>query len=394
MFRFAKIHEKVNKVPKLISQFGVYFDKLDKTLITKQLYKVYSLQVSMMHGTCVDTKVMSAEPLLVIFKHIISKIGKDGYLKILESTTEDYSIFRSTSSIISTYVFLAEYYLYKKDVEGLEITYSSYGVYAYTVMFNKRIVYCKPEVFEHALSKMHGLNEFAKNYRKGGHIQVITYFVEAELNKLLRSINSNKFNVVVFTRSFSYIKTRINQTLGTFARDYHKLAKESKYDEPEADGITSAQLGMMVKQVVNSHKMVSQLPDQIIASLNRETDYDLATAKSFINTEIKLSHTDKDFIEIVSQFYESLFKMNYDLIKQVCDVKFLVFLKKIISAKHANPTIIDLKTKIDKIIKYIVHKSNDPELEKMATLINLRKTRLLLIRLLFFIYIKNSLCQE
>ena len=394
MFKFAKINVEINKVPKLIQQFSVYFDKLDQNLITKQLYKVYSLQVSMMHGTCVDTKVMSAEPLLVVFKHIISQIGKDGYLKILESTTEDYSIFRSTSSIISTYVFLAEYYLYKKNTEGLEIIYSSYGVYAYTIMFNKRIVYCKPEVFEHALSKMHGLNEFSKNYRKGGHIQVITYFVEAELNKLLRLINANKFNVVVFTRSFSYIKTRINQTLGTFARDYHKLAKESKYDEPEADGITSAQLGMMIKQVINSHKMITQLPETIIRSLNRETDYTEDLAKSFINTEIKLSHTDNDFIEIVSQFYDALFKINYDLIKQVCDVKFLAFLKKIVTSKHANPTIMDLKTKIDKIIKYIIAKSNNPELAQMSTLIKIRKTRILLIRLLFFIYIKNSLCQE
>jgi len=396
MIKFAKASEKILKVPKLISQFGQYFDKLDSKYIESQLLKVYSSQVSMLYGTCIDTKSMKAEYLMQVFKHIITQIGKDNYIKILEATTEDYSIFRSTTSIIATYVFLAEYFIYKKDLKNLEIVYSSYGIYAYTVMFNKRIVICRPDIFEATLSQMHGLNEYAKNYRKGGHIQVITYFVEAELNKLLRLINGNKFNQVVFTRSFSYIKTRINQTIGTFAKIYHKLAKESSRDEVGNDeGITSAQLGLMVKQVLNAHKLVSQLPDQIINALNKETNIDINIVRKFINTEIQLSQHDKTFEELLKQLYESIFKLDFNLIKNICDVKFVAFLKKVITSKRANATIIDIKTKIDKVIKYIIAKTNDPEVEqKMGTLIAIRQARILTIRMLYFIYIQNALCQH
>jgi len=386
---------KIKKVPQSIKKYGNYFNKLDYNYIFQRLQKLIKKQIPIISQVCIDAKGVNVDELQQIHNHMISVLGKDIYLKILADNTENYNLFRTTTSIIATYAIIALYAIYKQNTRLLVFNYYSYGIYTYTKMFEKYIKYCSPNTFEQAIMKVHGLSVYKREFKKEGHFGVIDKFVKEEVLKLVKFINEDKFNQVVFTRSFTYIKHRMNQSFKSFSQVFHKIAKQKISDSMHREeGVSSTQIGMMINQILEAHNMTTAVPDQYIAALIKDTNINFDDAKDFINTFIKLSHSNAEFKQLLHDFYKIMFRIFIELLKDLCDVKFLVALYKITVLKNGSTELVTFKSLIDKIIMTTVaHSQRKDSLSKYLTKTTIATFRKFFLRFLYYVYIKGSLCR-
>jgi len=384
---------KITKLPNSIAKYGIYFDKLNDHLISSNIERILKKQLPLVTQACINAKGVNVDELQQVHKHIVDTLGKDLYLKILETNTEDYNLFRTTTSIIATFAFLGLYSIYKKNPKLIVYTYYSYGIYIYTKMFQKYIQYCTASVFENAVRTVHGLSVFSKEFKAHGHLGVINKFASGEVHKLVNLINTNKYNVVVYTRSFTYIKHRMNQSFKAFAQVYHKLAKDNITNKlQDEDGISSTQAGVMVNQVVDGYKMITNIPDQYISVLIKDTNISFDDGKDFIETFIKISNNQK-VMQYLHDFYQLLFKVFIDKLTEICDIQFLVILYKITTLKNGGVELVTLKGLIDKLIMVTVSNSlRKDELSKYLTKANIANFRKFYLRFTYYIYIKGALC--
>ena len=260
-------------------------------------------------------------------------------------------------------------------------------------MFQKYIKFCSANTFELAVLKSHGLSVYKSIFSKKGHLGVIEKFVSDELTKLINSINkNNRIDRTIFSRSFSYIKTRINQSLKSFSQVYHKLAQQNMSDKYTQDnsGISSAQIQIMLNNIIHSYTMIKDIPEQYVHVISKDT-IPVEIAKDFIDTFIKTYHSDKTFQKMILQFYTQMFKLFLNYIDQICDVKFLVILYKITVLKNGSPEFIAFKQQIDDIIYYVIKRSNQ-DYSRYITRANISMFRKFVLRFFYYIYMKSSLC--
>jgi len=382
----------IRVVPSSIKKYKVVFDKLDSRFILDRLRKMVMKQQSIINNTCINPKGVNVDEMQEIYKYIIRTIGENAYINVLEDNTENYSLFRSKTSIVSTYMFLVLYGIYLNNKKIIYYSYLSYGIFIYSKLFVKFIEYCSPSTFEDAIKITHGLSVFVKVFKKSSHIGVLNLFVSTEINKLITAINHGKYNEVVFSRSFSYIKTKINQSLRSFAQYYHKVANQKK-NETDDEAISSSQISVILNQIFSANKQITNIPLQYIPVLTKDLNIDNNLAQEFIQTYIHLIHTDKDFEQKVKDMYTDIFRLFINHLTKVCEVVFITALYKITTLKNGSLELVELKRKIDIVLHYVVaHSKNKDKLSTLLDKTNIAKTRKLFIRFIYFIYIKPALC--
>ena len=383
----------IRVVPRSIRKYSAVFDKLDKKVIIDNLRKTEFKQQQILNNVCINAKGVNADEMQKIHKYIVQIIGEETYIKILEDNTENYSLFRSKTSIVATWMFIVLFGIYKNDREMIYLSFISYGIFTYTKMFVKYIPYCSSATFEDAIRITHGLSVYVRIFKKYSHLGIVNFFISEEIKKMINAINQGKYDEVLFSRSFSYIKTRIAQSLRSFGQYYHKVAQQKKNTDDD-EGVSSSQLGMMLNQIMNANKQISKIPTQYAVVLNKQLDFDNKLVEDFLNTYTKLIHSDSNFESKVKDFYADVFKIFMSYISKICDASFINALYKITTLKNASAELIDFKRKLDVILVYIVsHMNNKEEANKvMLSKAKITKTRKLLIRMMYFIYMKPALC--
>ena len=386
------IHTDIDPIQKEypnLNKFKNIFNAVDSKQISKLMDKQLTDQLEILEKSCIISKGVKFDYMKVAYNHIMSNVSKDDFNSLINTYVEDYSLFRS--NIFPLFFFIILLSIYTKDYKMLFKIYFIYGIYVYSILWKKYFKNCSPELMNSALNIAHKSSLFAMKYKEGGHTAVIEFIIISEINKLVGMINSNTLTDVSLSRSISYIKSRINQTLKNFSNSaYYKVMNDDTIDQ----SMDMQKIHSIIANTINMHSKTYKINDYALNKVFHGMNIPESIKKDTIQL-IKLSvsmNEDSRYIEQLRSLYTkliiALFDNNNNI--NICSYKFFTQMSSLLNSRGKSIKVNEIKSNISEIIEYIMEK-NEFNLD-----MNIRKIfyyRILFSRYLYLFYMRPGNCQ-
>lgn len=252
--------KKIDKDIKIISEFKSLIMKVDDIQIEKMLNRQLLVQNKMLKGICLDARGLPLDELRRAWTIIRSVMSVNDIKLINSKLLEDYSLFQN--GLYQAFSIILIVGLTKKNYSLVNNIFLIYSIYVYSRMFYKYFHSCNNDTFNLAIETAHPSSLFANSFKHGSHLKFIEYIGISQINKLIDLINLNTVTNVDYSRTFSYVKTRINQSLKNFAISYYAVMNS----DVKRNTLAESTINNIVGNILRIQSINTTIDDNIIKS--------------------------------------------------------------------------------------------------------------------------------
>jgi len=271
------------------------------------------------------------------------------------------SKFATQSNAIANFnVFLLQYFLKKKDKTAYKYMMIFFIIRHYANLMHKTFKYCNDETFKYALEVLTKTHLFA---REKTISNALFYIASEMVRRWSRGLRTGDLDAI--SRFMQDSRTRVSQSMKSFAQTYYKAAEEGSAlrseEEPSEEEnvyqIKAASKGIQLADEITKKITVYRFSDY----KSQETARNLAKINSSLATQIvsKLNNTKhSDNLRIIFR----LFLKDLKDAQSLCGKKYEVYIRQLMSIKRTkmkiyfkqqvNVLLIKILDEIDYKLKY------------------------------------------
>lgn len=367
---------KIN-IPK-INNYIKALSSVDDVRLNRILNHQILEQNKMLKSVCINARGLTMDELKKAYRLIRESLSLQDVDAVTNIMFENYSFFKT--GLMKAINICTLVGIVKQNETLLKNIFLIYTIYVYSRMFYKYMMTCNNDTFNLAIEMAHKGSLYANAYKHGGHFKFIEYIAISELNKLIGFINTNKMNEVNYSRTFTYIKSRINQTLKNFSNNaYYKVLNDDTLNNTLSNNV----IHNITNAIMRNHAQNVTITEETL----RPVLYNIKNIK--YSTEL-LNMIQEDFSND-SDFYRTLYINTLRALpfKDVNDVKMKLYTSLVISL---------VDDRFNKQYKHIIESINQFILIKMKKIHpnatfnkHIKELRLVFIRFLYMIYIKHAI---
>ena len=208
-------------------------------------------------------------------------------------------------SIANFYVFLMQYFLQKRDKTAYKYLMVFYMIRHYANLMHKTFKFCNEDVFKYALEVLNKTHLFSREKT----ISNALFYIAGEMvRRWTKGLRSNDPDAI--SRFMQDSRTRVSQSMKSFAQTYYKAADEGvamkTEDEPSDEDnnyqLKSAEKGVKLADEITKKITVYRLSDRKSQEMARR----LAKVNASLATQIvsKLNNTKySDNLRVIYRLY-------------------------------------------------------------------------------------------
>ena len=301
---------------------------IDYTKLKRTIHKIVATEISKLSEPCYYPSLKKYYYELLYICKLKEKDIKE-YVKRFYAGTPASKWKLHRDPISNFQIFLMNVFLRRREVAAYKSTMLLFVVRYYTNLMNKQIQYCNKDVFRYTMDNLTQTHLFSREKSIAG---ALSYLAQVTDKKFRNGIHIQ--SVKQITEMITACRTRVSQSIKSFAESYYKAAEEgSSIREPYED-----EEGEQVKQIEKTSRIVDDAVKKIcVYKVVDKKAVDDARALTKIRhtlaVDIAKAITDIKYTNNIHLILELFIKDLRD-VSSICGDEYLKYVRSLMAVKR------------------------------------------------------------
>ncbi len=359
---------------------------IDLPKLRKKIYTIVGTEISSLSEPCYYPSLKKYYyELLHICK--LKEVDIKDFVKRFYKGTPAAKWKLQRDPISNFYIFIMYVFLSKKQINSYRSTMLLYNIRQYTNLMNKQMKFCNKDVFKYALEHLAKTHLFVREKTIPNSLFFLSKEMERHYTKGIQESSVEK--VILF---ITVCRTRISQSIKSFAELYYRSSKESlgmrQPDDDEEKNESQRQ------QIEKSSRVINDVVRKItvykvIDKKAIEEAKTITKIRSSLATMISGNITDVKYADNLKSILE-LFVRDLKGVSYLCGDDFHAYVRSLMAVKRTK-SLVYFKKQINELLLSVIKKLN---YEKTYNTLTKQTQSLINLYLAFYItiVIRNTIC--